>query len=64
MLMNILTYCNGLYFDMFDQRIDFTLQGEILTKLYVPLTYEVKGKNSVFMGVVPLFVEFVGWIYI
>jgi hypothetical protein len=40
----------SLYYEMFDQRIDFTVKGEISNHQYVPLTYHVKGDKYGFYG--------------
>ncbi len=40
----------SLYYEMFDQRIDFTVEGEISNHQYVPLTYQVKGDKYSFYG--------------
>ena len=41
---------DSLYYDIFDQRIDFTVAGEILSDLFVPLTYIVQGDIFSFHG--------------
>ena len=40
----------SLYYEMFDQRIDFEVSGEIINHQYVPLTYVVQGKRYGFHG--------------
>lgn len=40
----------SLYYDKFDQRIDFTVAGEILENRDVPLTYKVQGNKYYFYG--------------
>ena len=40
----------SLYYEMFDQRIDFEVSGEIINHQYVPLTYIVQGDNYSFNG--------------
>lgn len=39
-----------LSYEMFDQRIDFIVTGEILNDQYVPLTYKVEGEKFGFYG--------------
>ena len=41
---------DSLYYESFDQRIDFTVLGEILVDQYVPLTYRVQGEHYYFYG--------------
>ena len=41
---------DSLYYEMFDQRIDFTVLGEITNNQYVPLTYRVEGEKYSFHG--------------
>lgn len=40
----------SLRYEMFDQRIDFTVLGEITNVEYFPLTYRVEGKKYSFHG--------------
>ena len=41
---------DSLNYDMFDQRIEFTVAGEILNDQFVPLTYTVQGDTFSFHG--------------
>jgi hypothetical protein len=41
---------DSLYYEMFDQRIEFAVAGEILSNQYVPLTYKVEGEQFGFYG--------------
>lgn len=41
---------DSLSYEMFDQRIDFTVSGEIANIQYVPLTYRVAGEKYSFHG--------------
>ena len=41
---------DSLFYDMFDQRIEFTVAGEILSDQFVPLTYRVQGDTYSFHG--------------
>ena len=40
----------SLYYEMFDQRIEFTVAGEIENNQFVPLTYKVQGNKFGFYG--------------
>ena len=40
----------SLYYEMFDQRIDFEVSGEIINHQHVPLTYVVQGGKYSFSG--------------
>jgi hypothetical protein len=40
----------SLYYEMFDQRIDFEVSGKIINYQYVPLTYVVQGDKYSFNG--------------
>ena len=46
--LNIIS--DSLFYDMFDQRIEFTVAGEILSDQFVPLTYRVQGDTYSFHG--------------
>lgn len=41
---------DSLYYEMFDQRIDFTVAGIIMSNQSVPLTYKVHGEKYSFHG--------------
>ena len=41
---------DSLYYDMFDQRIDFTVAKEILNEQFSPLIYTVQGELFSFHG--------------
>lgn len=41
---------DSLFYEMFDQRIEFVVMGNIINDQYVPLTYQVKGKQYSFHG--------------
>jgi hypothetical protein len=41
---------DSLYYESFDQRIDFTVVGDIISDQYVPLTYRVQGEYYYFYG--------------
>lgn len=41
---------DSLSYDMFDQRIDFTVVGDIINNQYVPLTYVVQGQKISLQG--------------
>lgn len=41
---------DSLYYDMFDQRIEFTVAGEIVNDQFVPLIYIVQGELLTFHG--------------
>ena len=40
----------SIYYDMFDQRIDFVVSGVILNDQFPALTYDVQGVNVGFYG--------------
>ncbi len=40
----------SIYYEMFDQRIDFVVSGEIINHQHVPLTYVVQGDKYSFNG--------------
>ena len=40
----------SIYYDMFDQRIDFVVSGMILNDQFPALTYDVQGVNFGFYG--------------
>ncbi len=41
---------DSLFYEMFDQRIEFTVTGDIVNNQYVPLTYQVTGHKYSFYG--------------
>lgn len=41
---------DSLFYDMFDQRIEFTVAGEIVSDQFVPLIYTVQGELFSFYG--------------
>ena len=41
---------DSLFYEMFDQRIEFVVVGNIINDQYVPLTYQVAGKQYSFHG--------------
>ncbi len=41
---------DSLFYEMFDQRIEFTVVGDIINNQYVPLTYQVTGQKYSFYG--------------
>jgi len=50
LLAELKIIADSLYYDMFDQRIDFTVIGDIVNIQYVPLTYKVQGDKYFFYG--------------
>ena len=40
----------SLYYEMFDQRIELVVEGEIINDRYVPLIYQVEGEHYNFHG--------------
>lgn len=50
LLATLLLLPDSLYYDAFDQRIDFTVAGPILRNDCVPLTYRLQGKLFAISG--------------